>query len=226
MAGASQEIVSQIHSRIHFSKNFSEDGLQRYISFSFPKKERLIYPKKIFQSWVCLIRPPKKVVCWSACGWLVIVIAIIVIVIIIVVIIIVAIIIVAIIKVVIIITLSCQSYCPHQHCHHQASEKGLSVDRTADDWPRSKIVSTSRDSHNECDASGQIMSQIYSGNGEQIQTGSRQKYSRSRVERDNVKAWLWIHRSAALSIGSDQQSNWQKALSQSCKKHSSLVVFA
>ena len=138
-------------------------------------------------------------------------------------IIIVAMIIIAIIIVVIIITLSCQSYCHHQH---QASQKGLSVDRTADDWPRSKIVSTSRDSHNECDASGQIMSQIYSGNGEQIQTGSRQKYSRSRVERDNVKAWLWIHRSAALSIGSDQQSNWQKALSQSCKKRSSLVVFA
>ena len=210
MAGASQEIVSQIHSRIHFSKNFSEDGLQRYIFPFLPKKEPL--SQKIFQSWVCLIRPPKKVVC----GWLVITIIVIVI------------IIVVIIIVDIIITLSCQSYCHHQlqPCHHQASEKGLSVDRTSDDWPRSKIVSTSRDSHNECDASGQIMSQIYSGNGGQIQTGSRQKYSRSRVERDNVKAWLWIHRSAALSIGSDQQSNWQKALSQSCKKRSSLVVFA
>ena len=215
MAGASQEIVSQIHSRIHFSKNFSEDGLQRYIFPFLPKKEPL--SQKIFQSWVCLIRPPKKVVC----GWLVITIIVIAI-------IIVVVIIVIIIIVDIIITLSCQSYCHHQHqpCHHQASEKGLSVDRTADDWPRSKIVSTSRDSHNECDASGQIMSQIYSGNGGQIQTGSRQKYSRSRVERDNVKAWLWIHRSAALSIGSDQQSNWQKALSQSCKKRSSLVVFA
>ena len=192
-------------------------GFRGIFPFLFQKKG--LYPQKYSKSWVCLIRPPKKVVCWSACGWLVITTIVFVI-------IIVVIIIVAIIIVVIIITLSCQSFCHHQHCHHQASEKGLSVDRTADDWPRSKIVSTSRDSHNECDASGQIMSQIYSGNGEQIQTGSRQKYSRSRVERDNVKAWLWIHRSAALSIGSDQQSNWQKALSQSCKKRSSLVVFA
>ena len=205
MAGASQEIVSQIHSRIHFSKNFSEDGLQKYISFSFPKKEPLSQ-KNIPK--LSLPHQATEKGCLLIGLWMI------------------AIIIVAIIIVVIIITLSCQSYCPHQPCHHQASEKGLSVDRTADDWPRSKIVSTSRDSHNECDASGQIMSQIYSGNGEQIQTGSRQKYSRSRVERDNVKAWLWIHRSAALSIGSDQQSNWQKALSQSCKKHSSLVVFA
>ena len=172
---------------------------------SFPKKEPL--SQKIFQK-LSLPHQATEKGCLLIGLWMI------------------AIIIVAIIIVVIIITLSCQSFCHHQHCHHQASEKGLSVDRTADDWPRSKIVSTSRDSHNECDASGQIMSQIYSGTGGQIQTGSRQKYSRSRVERDNVKAWLWIHRSAALSIGSDQQSNWQKALSQSCKKHSSLVVFA